>query len=159
MKVVFPGSFDPFTLGHLDLARRAAALFDQVVVAVGRNPAKDYLFDLERRLALARASCADLPQVTVEPLPGLVVDFCRDHQVSTIVKGARSGRDFDVELDQAQMNASAAGVETVLLPASPGWGFISASLVRQLAHGGADIRAYVPPAVFDYWERSGHGRP
>jgi pantetheine-phosphate adenylyltransferase len=156
---VVPGSYDPFTLGHLDIVERAVRLFGGAVVAVGQNSTKDYLFSFEERLDLARAACAGLPGVTVEPMTGLLVDFCRDHGVGTIVKGARSGHDFEAELGQAQMNASYSGIETVVLPTAPAWGFISSTLVRQLARGGADVSAYVPGVVMDYWRRRGHGRP
>jgi pantetheine-phosphate adenylyltransferase len=131
-------------------------LFGRVLVAVGRNAAKDYLFSAEERLELARVSCVGLPGVAVLPMTGLLVDFCRAHDVDVIVKGARSGRDFEAELGMAQMNASLAGVETVVAPASPAWGFVSSGLVRQVARGGASVEEYVPVAVFDYWRRAGH---
>ncbi|MDR1215039.1 MAG: pantetheine-phosphate adenylyltransferase [Propionibacteriaceae bacterium] len=156
MKAVVPGSFDPFTLGHLDIVERASRLFDQVVVAVGLNSAKDYLFPLEERVELVRASCRQLAAVTVEPMPGLLVDFCLAHDVGTIVKGARLGRDFEVELGMAQMNASLTAVETVILPTRPSWSFVSSSLVRQIARGQRDISPYVPAAVVDHLQRSRH---
>jgi len=155
---VVPGSYDPFTLGHLDIVERAARLFGEVVVAVGVNSTKDYLFSFAERLDLARASCQGLPGVTVAGMDGLLVDFCRAHGAGTIVKGARSGHDFEAELAQAQMNASYSGVETLVLPTSAAWGYISSTLVRQLARGGGDVSDYVPSAVTDYWRRSGHGR-
>jgi pantetheine-phosphate adenylyltransferase len=140
----------------LDVVRRAQRLFGAVVVAVGRNAAKDGLLSLDERVALARASCAGLEGVTVEPLPGLLVDFCRAHGVAVVVKGARGGGDFEFELAMAQMNASLAGVETVVLPAAPALGFVSSTLVRQIARGGADVKEYIPTAVFDYLRRTGH---
>ncbi|MDR1807212.1 MAG: pantetheine-phosphate adenylyltransferase [Propionibacteriaceae bacterium] len=153
MKAVFPGSFDPFTLGHRNLVERTARLFSDVVVAVGVNSAKDYLFSFEERVTLARASVADLANVVVEPMDGLLVDFCRDHAVGTIVKGARTGGDFEAELAQAQMNASYSGIETVIVPAAAAWGFMSSTLVRQCFRGGGDVRGYVPQAVADYWNK------
>jgi pantetheine-phosphate adenylyltransferase len=157
VKAVIPGSYDPLTLGHLDMVERTARLFEEVVVAVGVNSAKDYLFTFEERLDLARRSVAGLAHVTVEPLTGLLVDFCRSQGAGTIVKGARSGLDFEAELAQAQMNRSHTGIETLILPTSAAWGFVSSTLVRQLALGGGDVTQYVPPAVQDYWRRSGHG--
>jgi pantetheine-phosphate adenylyltransferase len=156
VKAVVPGSFDPFTRGHLDIVERAVGLFDQVVVAVGRNAAKDPLFSLEERVELARASCQHLDAVTVEPMSGLLVDFCRAHDLGTIVKGARQGLDFEVELGMAQMNASLAAVETVILPTRPNWSFVSSSLVRQIARAQGDVSPYVPAAVVDRLRRSRH---
>jgi pantetheine-phosphate adenylyltransferase len=156
--VVVPGSFDPITRGHVDIVERAARLFGEVIVAVGVNAAKDYLFTFEERLELVRAALAGLPGVTVEPMTGLLVDFCREHGAGTILKGARSGHDFEAELAQAQMNGSYSGVETLVLPTAAAWGFVSSTLVRQLARGGGDVSDYVPDAVTDYWRRSGHGR-
>jgi pantetheine-phosphate adenylyltransferase len=156
VKVVVPGSYDPFTLGHLDVVRRASGLFGEVVVAVGVNATKDYLFTLDERVELARAACQDVPGVTVVPMSGLLVDFCQAVGVTTIVKGARSGQDFVVELGMAQMNGSLAPVETLILPAAPSWGFVSSTLIRQIARGGGDVQPFVPAVVFDYWRRTGH---
>jgi pantetheine-phosphate adenylyltransferase len=156
---VVGGSFDPFTIGHDDLVRRAVRLFGQVVVGVGINSAKDYLLTLDERVNLTRASLADLPSVRVELMPGLLADFCRQHGARTIVKGARSGSDFDVEVALAQMNASYDDLETVILPSRPAWGFISSTLVRQAARGGADISQYVPPAVANYWRQRPNPQP
>ena len=155
MRAMVPGSFDPFTLGHLDVVRRAARLFGEVVVAVGLNSSKDYLFTADERLALVRASLTDVPGATAESMPGLLVDFCRQHDIGTIVRGARSGADFDAEMGQAQMHAALAGLEWVILPPVPDLGFVSSTLVRQLARGGGEIGPFVPAAVADYWRRSG----
>lgn len=147
MRAVVPGSFDPITNGHLDVIRRARAIFDQVVVAVGANSSKRYLFEPAERLDLVRAVTADLDGVTAEPLEGLLVDFCRAHDAGAIVKGARGATDFDFEVGMARMNHSLIGVETVILPASAAWSYVSSTLVREVAMLGGDVGPYVPDVV------------
>jgi len=144
---VVAGSFDPITIGHRDLIERAGRLFDQVVVGVGRNSSKDYLFSPDERLALVEAACADLGNVRVEPMTGLLVDFCADHGATVVVRGARSGGDFDQELAMAAMNRSLAGVETVVLPARADIGFVSSTLVRSVIRASGPVEAYVPATV------------
>ncbi|HET7725032.1 MAG TPA: pantetheine-phosphate adenylyltransferase [Propionibacteriaceae bacterium] len=142
-----PGSFDPITNGHLDVIRRARAIFDEVVVAVGANSSKTYLFPPDERLELVRAATADLDGVRAEPLSGLLVDFCRSHGADAIVKGGRAGGDFEFEVGMARMNHSMTGVETVILPASAQWSFVSSTLVREVARLGGDAAPYVPDVV------------
>ncbi|HOB04299.1 MAG TPA: pantetheine-phosphate adenylyltransferase [Propionibacteriaceae bacterium] len=149
MKVVVPGSFDPVTNGHLDIFSRAAALFGEVVAAVGVNSTKSYLFTAEERLALVREALAGLPNVSAEPLDGLLVDFCRDIGAGAIVKGGRGGADFEFEVQMAQMNRALTEVDTVVLPASAEWAYVSSTLVRQIATLGGDVSAFVPPCVTD----------
>ena len=146
-RAVCPGSFDPPTNGHVDIVRRAAALFDEVVVAVGVNVSKSRLFAPEERLEMLRETLAELPGVRVEGFTGLLTDYCRDRGVQAIVKGLRAGGDFDYELQMAQMNAHLTGVETVFLPTAPGHGFVSSSLVKEVASLGGDVSALVPPGV------------
>ncbi len=147
MRAVVPGSFDPITNGHLDVIRRARAIFDHVVVAVGANSSKRYLFEPDERLDLVRAATADLDGVSAEPLSGLLVDFCRAHDAAAIVKGARGATDFDFEVGMARMNHSLIGVETVILPASAAWSYVSSTLVREVAILGGDVGPYVPDVV------------
>ncbi len=142
-----PGSFDPFTLGHWDLLIRARRLFDQVVLAVGVNAGKQSLFTMDQRVLMARQAVADLDGVAVAPMTGLLVDFCREQEATVVVRGARSGGDFEAEWAMAMMNASLGPVETVLLPASATVGFVSSTLVRSVARAGGDVTAYVPAAV------------
>ncbi len=142
-----PGSFDPVTLGHLDVITRAAGLFDEVIVAVGHSATKAGFFPVAERLELIRASC-ELPNVRVEAFSGLLVEFCAARSAGAVVKGVRSG-DLDYELQMAQMNRRLSGLETVLLPTAPEWGFVSSTLVRQIASMGGDVSAFVPPAVAD----------
>lgn len=147
MKVVCPGSFDPITLGHLDVVSRAADLFGEVVVAIGRNSTKSHLFSLEERLGLARRALAEVPGATVAPIDGLLVDFCRTIGASAIVKGLRFASDFDYELQMAHMNEHVGGVETVFLPASPEFGTVSSSMMREMAKFGGDVSKFLPPMV------------
>lgn len=147
MRAVVPGSFDPITNGHLDVIRRARAVFDHVVVAVGANSSKKYLFEPVERLELVRAAVADLDGVSAEMLDGLLVEFCTRHQAGAIVKGARGAVDFDFEVGMARMNHSLTGVETVILPASAPWSYVSSTLVREVATLGGDVGPYVPDVV------------
>lgn len=149
VRAVCPGSFDPITRGHLDIITRVSAVFDQVWVAVGHNTTKNYMFSLDERLELARDAVADLENVTVAPIDGLLVDFARVRDVGVIVKGVRFGSDFDYELQMSQLNSALAGVETMLLPAGRQYGTISSSMLREVASNGADISQFVTPAVND----------
>jgi pantetheine-phosphate adenylyltransferase len=148
-RAVCPGTFDPVTNGHLDIVRRAATLFDEVVVAVGTNVSKSRLFTPDERIEMMRQACADLANVSVEGFTGLVTTFCAEHDVVAIVKGLRAASDFDYELQMAQMNSSLTGVETVFLPASPERGFVSSSLVKEVAGFGGDVSPFVPAFVLD----------
>jgi pantetheine-phosphate adenylyltransferase len=148
-RAVCPGSFDPVTNGHLDIVRRASLLFDEVVVAVGTNVGKNRLFSADERIAMLRRACADLANVTVEGFTGLVTTFCSEHDATAIVKGLRAASDFDYELQMAQMNSSLTGIETVFLPTSPERGFVSSSLVKEVAGFGGDVSAFVPDFVHD----------
>jgi pantetheine-phosphate adenylyltransferase len=148
-RAVCPGSFDPVTHGHLDIVRRASRLFDELVVAVGTNVSKSRLFDADERISMMRQACSDLPNVSVEGFAGLVTTFCAEREAAAIVKGLRGGSDFDYELSMAQMNASLTGVETVFIPASPDRGFVSSSLVKEVAAFGGDVSSFVPGFVHD----------
>lgn len=148
MPVVCPGSFDPITLGHVDVVRRTATLFGDVVVAVGVNTTKSYVFTIEERLAMCRETFAELGSgITVAPIEGLLVDFCRDHDAGVVVKGLRFSSDFEFELQQAHMNHHVGAVETVFLPASREFGTISSTLIRNIASFGGDVSAFLPPEV------------
>ena len=146
---VYPGSFDPLTLGHVDIASRATTLFDVVVIGVAHNAAKAgrHLLDVEERLALARTSTSHLPGVEVDLVPGLLADYCRQRGASAIIKGLRNGSDLDAELPMALLNRDLGAPETVFLTASPAYAHISSSLVKDIAGYGRDVSALVPPAV------------
>ena len=147
-RVVCPGSFDPVTNGHLDIIRRAARLHDEVIVLVGANLAKVGLFTVEERLAMLREVTSDLPNVRVDKFTGLLVDYCRAHQVSAIVKGLRAVSDFEYEMEMAQMNYRLAGVETLFMTANPLYSFLRSSLVKEIAKYGGDVAPLVPEPVY-----------
>ncbi len=146
-RAVCPGSFDPPTNGHLDIIARASRLFDEVTVAVLVNPAKNGLFTVSERLTMLGEAVGDYDNVKVESFEGLLVDFCRDHDIDAIVKGLRAVSDFDSELQMAQMNARLSGVETVFVPTSPEWSFLASSLVKEVARFGGDVSGLVPSDV------------
>lgn len=147
MRAICPGSFDPVTHGHLDIIARAAALFDEVVVAVGQNSAKNYLFTAEERLDLVRQTTAHLPNVTVEALSGLLVDFAAARGAGVVVKGLRFASDFDFELQMAHINAIVGSLETVMLPATSVWATLSSTMIREVAVYGGDVSEFVPDVV------------
>src|ERR1017187_1594769 len=128
-RVVYPGSFDPVTNGHLDIISRAARLCDEVVVAVGLNLSKSLLFTVDERVGMLREVTSDFSNVRVASFEGLIVDFCKSNDISAIVKGLRAVSDFDYELQMAQMNYSQAGVETLFMTTNPLYAFLSSSLV------------------------------
>ncbi|PFG43720.1 phosphopantetheine adenylyltransferase [Isoptericola jiangsuensis] len=147
---VCPGSFDPITLGHLDVVRRARRLFDVVVVGVAVNASKNALLSPTERVEVARAALAedpDLADVRVEEVPGLLVDFCRHVGATAVVKGLRGGADFDGEHPMALMNRHLGGVETVFLPAEQRFAHVASSLVKDIARHGGPIDDLVPRAA------------
>ena len=144
---VCPGSFDPVTLGHLDVVRRGTQLFDEVIVAVATNAGKQTLFTVAERVELARAAVASLPSVRVALVPGLLVDFCRDIGATALLKGLRGGGDYDAELPMALMNRHLTGIETVFLPADRSVAHIASSLVKDVARYGGPVEDLVPPGV------------
>jgi pantetheine-phosphate adenylyltransferase len=154
---VVPGSFDPVTLGHLDVIERAAGLFDELHVLVVHNPGKTALLPINQRVALINRSITDagLPSniVVAAWSVGLLVDYCQDVGASVLVKGIRSQIDVAYETPMAIVNRNLAGVETVFLLPNPANAHVSSSLVRQVASLGGDVSPYVPPAVADYLKR------
>jgi pantetheine-phosphate adenylyltransferase len=147
---VCPGSFDPVTNGHLDVIARAAKLADEVVVAVLVNRSKHGLFTLDERIEMLAEAVAPYPNVRVDSFHGLLVDYCRRHDIPAIVKGLRVVGDFDYELQMAQMNHTLTGVETLFVPTNPVYSFLSSSLVKEVAtYGGDVIRDFVPHTVLD----------
>ena len=146
-RAVCPGSFDPPTNGHLDIIGRAASLFDEIVVAVLVNKSKKGLFTVEERIAMLGEIVAPYPNVKVDSFAGLLVDYCRDHDVRAIVKGLRAVTDFDYELQMAQMNQQLSGVDTLFMSTSPEWSFVASSLVKEVATFGGDVAHLLPPTV------------
>jgi pantetheine-phosphate adenylyltransferase len=145
---VYAGSFDPVTFGHLDLASRASKLFDRVVMAVGVHPTRAALFSVDERLALLRAATKDVPNLELASFEGLLVQFCQRRGARVIIRGLRHSMDFEYELQIAQANTDMAPeVDTVFLPTSLAYGFITASLVREIASHGGDVSRYAPAVV------------
>jgi pantetheine-phosphate adenylyltransferase len=142
-----PGTFDPVTNGHLDIVRRAAALFDRVVVAVVENPSKEPLFPAEERIAMLEEVLGELENVEVDSFSGLLVDYARRKEIGIIVKGLRAVTDFDYELQMAQMNRTLTEMETCFVPTSPKWSYLSSSLIKEVARYGGDVSGLVPDPV------------
>ncbi|AKK02987.1 pantetheine-phosphate adenylyltransferase [Corynebacterium epidermidicanis] len=147
MHAVCPGSFDPVTMGHLNIFERAAAQFDQVTVLVTFNPNKSGMFSSEERMELIRQSVAHLDNVMVDSWSGLLVDYCTAHGVTALVKGLRSALDYEYELPMAQMNKRLSGVDTFFLMTDPELGYISSTLCKEVARYGGDIDGLLPPPV------------
>ena len=153
------GSFDPITLGHLDIIRRAAACFDRICVCVSPNAEKkNQMFTPEEKLLLVRTAVADLPNVEAELWPGLLADFAVDHGATAIVRGVRNTSDFDVEYQLALINQDIhPGLETMLLPASAAYQHFSSSMAREMIRYGQPLEAYLPasiiPMVRDFIEK------
>ena len=146
-RVACPGSFDPVTNGHLDIIGRAARLHEEVLVVVGANLAKHGLFTVDERVDMLREVTKDLPNVTVDRFTGLLVEYCKAHQVGAIVKGLRAVSDFEYEMEMAQMNYRLAGIETLFMTANPLYSFLRSSLVREIASYGGDVESLVPEPV------------
>jgi pantetheine-phosphate adenylyltransferase len=145
---IYPGSFDPFHNGHLDVVEQAVELFGSVVVAAMHNPTKPSgMFDLECRLDMIRESVAHLTTVSVRAFPGLAVHAARDANVQFIVKGLRTSGDFEVEQQMAQTNHEVSGFRTVFLPCTPALSFISSRFIREIAQYGGDVNGLVPGPV------------
>ena len=147
MKALCPGSFDPVTIGHLDIIERAAKHFDEVVVAVVTNPSKAPLFDVKERMELLEDAVGHLGNVEIASFDGLLVEFARSIKADAIVKGLRAVSDFDYEIQMAQMNNKLAGIETFFMAASPVSSYLSSSLIKEIARFGGDVTSLVTPLV------------
>lgn len=150
---VYPGAFDPPTLGHLDVVRRGLTVFDELVVAVAVNPDKRPLFSAEERVDLWRRATADLGGVTVDTFSGLTVDYAAGRQACAILRGVRSVSDFDYESHLALTNRMMTGIETVFMLAAPEKAHITSSLVREISRLGGDVSKMVPPCVLEALQR------
>lgn len=148
IRAVYPGTFDPITNGHIDVARRASRLFDEVIVAIAHNINKRTFFNIEERQALARQALADIPNVSVQVVPGLLVDFAKRHEVQVILRGLRAVSDFEFEYQLAGMNRHLEpDIETLFLRPAEEYAYISSSLVKEVARLGGDIGKFLHPAV------------
>ena len=150
VSAMYPGTFDPITLGHEDLVRRACRLFDKVVIAVAANPGKEPMFTLDERVELAKTALGEFKAVEITGYEGLTVDFARKHGLQAILRGLRAISDFEYEFQLANMNRHLTDeVETVFLTPTEKYTYISSSLVREIASMGGDISEFVSPAVKD----------
>lgn len=147
---VFPGTFDPITLGHLDLIRRGAKLYDQLIIGIGENPEKSSMLKPPQRMEIVRRIVGDLGNVRVESYAGLTVDFAHKCCAGVLLRGIRDAADLHMEAAIAHTNHQVSGVETVFLLPAPQYAFISSRLVRQISQAGGDISGLVPPEVSDY---------
>ncbi len=146
-KAVYPGSFDPMTNGHLDIIRRSAKLFDEVIVAVLINSAKSPLFNVDERVALLKEATKDLENVKIDSFEGLLVDFVEGNEIDVIVKGLRAVSDFESELQMAAMNRKLNHVETVFMMTATEYSYLSSSLVKEVSRFSGDVAQLVPPHV------------
>ncbi|MEX0968613.1 MAG: pantetheine-phosphate adenylyltransferase [Bacteroidia bacterium] len=150
---IFPGSFDPITLGHLDILERAADLFDEIIVAIGINTTKQYMFPLEKRKEMIAEALKHKPHIQVETYQGLTVDYCRHRGAKFILRGLRSARDFDHESAIAGMNRGLnSGIETIFLISSPQYTHISSTIVREILKNKGDVSGFVPPGTAHIYE-------
>lgn len=148
---VFPGSFDPITLGHEDVVRRAAPLFDQIIVAVGVNSTKKSRFSNEERLAMLEAVFADLPSVKVQSFSGLTADFCKEVEAGWLLRGVRNSSDFEYECTIAQMTKKlSTNLETIVLFTKEEYSSISSTVVREIIANGGDVSSFVPSASLEF---------
>ena len=148
VRAIFPGSFDPITNGHLDVISRGMKLFDELIVAVGRSPLKDQLFTPQERVEMIAELIKDMPGVSVEGFDGLTVEYARQKKANVILRGLRSLTDVNYEFELAMTNRSVTGIETVFVMTTEQYGFISSTLVRQVASLGGDISNLVPKNVY-----------
>ena len=147
-RAVYAGTFDPMTLGHLDVATRAAHVFERLTLAVAEDPRKTLLFSVEERLELARTSVAGLANVEVVPFGGLLVNWARNRGIHTLIRGLRAFSDFEYEFQMALTNRKLApDIETMFLMPNEDFSYVSSSMVREIAALGGDVDKFVPPAV------------
>ncbi len=145
---IYPGSFDPVTLGHYDIIKRSAVMFDQVVIGVLNNTSKTPLFSLEERVKMLKDTVSELPNVSVEAFNGLLVDFVKKKHTNIIIRGLRALTDFDLEMQMAQSNRMVApDVDTVFLSTSLEYSYLSSSIVKEYARYGVDLKEFVPECV------------
>ena len=148
-KAVFPGSFDPITLGHVDVINRALPLFDELVIAIGINDTKKYRFSLNERLSFIKKTFEHVPNLTVETYTGLTTEFCKEIKADFILRGLRNPADFEFEKAIAITNRRLTGIDTVFLLTSADTSFISSSIVRDLLRHNGDLTQFAPQAVID----------
>jgi pantetheine-phosphate adenylyltransferase len=148
-KAIFPGSFDPITLGHVDIINRALPLFDEITIAIGVNSDKNYMFSLEDRINFIKENYSNERKIKVETYQGLTIDFCKKINIDFILRGLRNPADFEFEKAIAQTNRKLSNIETVFLLTSANTSFISSSIVRDVYRHGGDISGFVPKSVLN----------
>ena len=146
-KAIFPGSFDPITLGHVDIINRGATLFDEIIIAIGENSSKDYMFSIDERVAFIESAFKDNSKVRVMNYSGLTIDFCKEIEVDFIMRGLRNPADFEFEKAIAHTNRHLSTLETVFLLTSSQTSFISSSIVREIIRYKGDYKKLVPNSV------------
>lgn len=146
-KAVFPGSFDPLTLGHTDVIDRALPLFDEIILAIGTNSNKKYMFSLEERLHFLKETYKDEPKIRVLTYKGLTVDFCKEQGAAFLLRGLRNAQDLEFEKAIGQTNYKMSGIDTLFFITSSGKSHISSTVVRDVIHHGGDYHFMVPPVV------------
>lgn len=146
-RAIFPGSFDPLTLGHHDIIMRGITLFDELVIAIGKNADKKYMFSLEKRMQFIQEAFKDQPSISVKTYEGLTVDFCKKVGANFILRGLRNPGDFEFEKAIAHTNRKLSEIETVFLLTSSGKSYISSSIVRDVIRNGGDYTGLVPSSV------------
>ena len=146
-KAIFPGSFDPITLGHVDIINRGVTLFDEIIIAIGENSSKDYMFSIDERVAFIESAFKDNPKISVMNYSGLTIDFCKEIGVDFIVRGLRNPADFEFEKTIAHTNRHLSTLETVFLLTSSQTSFISSSIVREIIRYEGDYKKLVPNSV------------
>jgi len=154
VKAIYPGTFDPITVGHMDVVERVSSMFDHIVLAIARNPSKKPLFNLDERTELAKKIVKPLSNVTVLPFDGLLVNAAVEVNATVIVRGMRAVSDFDYEMQIAGMNRKLnSDVETVFISAAQEYAFLSSSIVREIASHGGDVSEFVHPLVLDAFKQ------
>ena len=147
-KAIFPGSFDPITIGHYDIVQRALPLFDKVVISIGQNSSKRYFFSLDKRIELLRTLFKDDPKIEINAYTGLTVDYCKSEDAKYIIRGLRSSADFEYEKTIAQFNTQLNNdIETIFIISSPQYSHISSTVVREILRHGGDVTAFVPDSI------------
>lgn len=146
-KAIFPGSFDPFTIGHADLVERGLALFDSLIIAIGYNEHKQGWIPVEERVAALRELYANEPRIQVESYRSLTIDFAKEKEADFILRGIRSIKDYEYEQDIAEVNKNLSGIETIVLFANPCLSSVSSSVLRELFHFGKDIQSWLPEGL------------
>lgn len=144
---VFPGSFDPFTIGHEALVRRTIGLFDEIIIALGTNSNKQYMFSIEKRMEWIQTVFADMPNVTVKSFSGLTIEFCKQNKAPYIIRGVRTSTDFEFEKAIAQMNRAISNIETVFIMPLPEHSAINSTIIRDIIRNNGDASLFVPKGV------------